>query len=245
MTILQKLQARIDLVIESKKESNSKVVLESLECLYDESFTKAFDSKYKIQSLIKEKSVVIPKGDQPWAASTKNADAVGDLYDKIQAKAVHSSTKFLRMMKVATRRLNDPKILVDIKKKDAFVDKVVNRGKAANKITDLLRAAILLDDEAAVNAAVSQIKKDFVVAEYEKKAKGGDKEYGYYGSHHFLVEIDAMLCEIQVMTKKLWAYKKQAHKIYGKWRSDKDANNAAKQLDLQLSRDIFNRGNQK
>lgn len=216
---------------------------ESLDCLYDESFTEAFDKHYGIKSLKKEKSAVIPRGPQPWMAPSRSPEDVGNLYDQVRQKAAGAATKFLRMMKVATRRLADPKILVDIKSKESFVDKVVNRGKAAEKITDLLRAAILLNDEKEVNDAVAQVKKDFIVAEYEKKAKGGDQEYGYYGSHHFLVDIDGMLCEIQVMTKKLWAYKKQAHKIYGKYRSGNDANSAAAQLDKQLSKRLFDKGN--
>lgn len=94
---------------------------------------------------------------------------------------------------------------------------------------------------------VRQIKKDFVVAEHDFKSKGGDKKYGYFGSHHFLVKIGGLLAEIQVMQKRLWAYKEAAHQIYNKYRSDTDAtktiSDEIRKLDIALSKELFSRGN--
>lgn len=113
------------------------------------------------------------------------------------------------------------KILTDIKKPLKVAEKIIERGKS--KITDVIRGAILLKTDADVEDVVKNIKRNVPIYEYEYKRKGEDKTYGYHGSHHFLIQVEGgFLAEIQVMTKRLWAFKHEAHKIYEKLRVSKD-----------------------
>jgi ppGpp synthetase/RelA/SpoT-type nucleotidyltranferase len=173
----------------------------------------------------------------------KNAEK---LYKNALDVAKKAEQAFARTMKKNTK-MSDSKVLVDIKSADSFVDKIVNRGKNAKKIHDLLRGAIICKTKEDVEYTVEKLKRNAVIHELEYKEYGQDKEYGYYGSYHFKIFIEGIIAEIQVMTRKLWSYKFEAHNIYDKYRSldkeSKEFDQELKKLDLQLSRELFQRGN--
>jgi len=140
------------------------------------------------------------------------------------------------------------KILISIKSLDSFLSKTVSRGKPAEEIHDVLRGAILMGTNEEVEKVVASMRKRYRILEYDYKTPGSDKEYGYFGSHHFKMLVNgtegkSMICEVQVMTRKLWAYKKVAHDIYAKWRDAKEIDSDLKQKDMILSRQLFKLGN--
>jgi len=180
---------------------------------------------------------------QPWDGQRKDLIR---LYKSQQSLLFAVRDKLFKGLKTTTRKVRHPKILVGIKSLESFLDKVVFRKYSPNKITDVVRSAVLVNTENDINVVKKAIIRKFKVIEYEIKEDGEDKEFGYYGSHHFLVEIDSVLVEIQVMTRRLWAYKEEAHKIYDKYRSsDKIVDRSVEVADKKLSKRIFNAGNRK
>lgn len=182
---------------------------------------------------------------QPWADSKgKSADDVADMYNEYLSTIEDAKGNFEKKMKSSVKGVANPKILVDVKSLKSMVDKIVNRGKKPGKITDWLRGAILVKTEDDVAKVSKNIFKAFDrVEEYEEKDRGADKNYGYYGSKHFLVTVDGITSEIQVMTNKLWAYKGKAHKIYDKYRSAKDVDPTELAKAQRMSKRAFDRGN--
>lgn len=215
-----------------------------LDMLYDDDFNALYEDFHNVTSLISEKRATAPKTRQIWGDhEPKNSNDAGRVYQAARKLANQMKDEFLGKLKTAAKKAHQPKVLVDVKSGESFIDKVIKRGKDASKITDVLRSAILLGTEEDVKMVVDQVKKDFTVVEYEYKSKDGDKEFGYFGSHHFLVKIGEIIAEIQVMTKKLWSYKEEAHKIYNKYRSEKEASGEFEKLDKELSKKIFQMGN--
>ena len=90
---------------------------------------------------------------------------------------------------------------------------------------------------------VKQVKKRFKIVRYDFKSKGGDKEFGYFGSHHFLADLGGMVVEIQVMSRRLWAFKEEAHKIYTKLRSGSDLSKELQKKMKTVSKQMFSKAN--
>lgn len=203
-----------------------------------------FYEDFGFKTIISEKSNIAPLKPQKWGdLENKSKKDAGKLYYKAIRFIIKAEKEYTKKINAVTRKIHNAKGLVDIKKFDSFFDKVINRGKKASEITDLLRGAILVKDDNDLEKAVKLVKKEFTVTEYEYKSKGEDKEYGYFGSHHFLVLVSGVNAEIQVMTRRLWSYKHQAHQIYTKYRSGSDVDDAIKQADTKLSKMIFAKGN--
>lgn len=134
-------------------------------------------------------------------------------------------------------------IKISVKKLESWLDKVVNRGKDASTIRDLLRCAVLVDDPAEVEEVVKRMNKEFPVYQQDYKASGAEPEYGYYGSYHMDVQLpNGLLAEIQVMPRRLWTYKRPAHKIYQSWRSAKRTGGDWKG-EQERSKHLFRYGN--
>lgn len=217
-----------------------------LSILYDSEFQ--FDELMGIEPLIVEMSEKSTRRDQPW----ENVSGYTDDDKLSSAKKIHGEAMKLALqyrneltskLKKSTKKIRDPKILVDIKSEKSFIDKISSRGKSAKHITDVLRSAVIVK-KVDVENVVKQIKKQFNVVEYELKTKSMDQEFGYYGSHHFLVQIGELTVEIQVMSRRMWAYKNEAHKIYTKFRSSGDFSKEFEKVSKRMSKDIFNKANQ-
>jgi len=137
-----------------------------------------------------------------------------------------NSSKFRKMP-------GKPTVLSQIKSLKSIQSKAVDRGKSLTSIGDIVRGAILFDtsDQAQMFVDEFRRKNSSQIAEYEFKAKGKDKEFGYYGSHHMDLMIDNLVIELQVTTKKLWAYKGAAHDIYNNLRDTKTKAASKKRYD--------------
>jgi ppGpp synthetase/RelA/SpoT-type nucleotidyltranferase len=214
--------------------------------LYDSEFE--FNETLGFETVLTEKSETGKLKAQQWGDIKGHTDeermqSAIEVYKKASKIAINAYDTLSKNLKTSTRRIKNPKILVDVKSEGSFVDKVLNRGKSASKINDVLRSAIIVKSEEDVTETVKRIKKDFKVVRYDFKAKGTDEEFGYFGSHHFLVEIGDINVEIQVMTRRLWAFKNEAHKIYTNFRSRGDFSKEFEKFSKRMSKQLFSLAN--
>lgn len=183
---------------------------------------------------------------QPWG-NVKTKVEAEEAYITASALAQAGKRELNRKLKKIIPGGRGGKLLIDIKTKNAFVDKIIGRKKPSATIFDVLRSAILVKSKGEVDRVVKAIKKTFKYSEAEEKTKGSDTEFGYHGSWHFTVFVAGMWAEIQIMTRKLWSFKDEAHKIYNKYRSktasDTDDDENIEKLDKALSKQLFNLGN--
>jgi hypothetical protein len=201
-----------------------------------EQFSYELDAIFQLD----EKRVVSSK-IQPWGkAKDKSDEDVERLYNVARGYAEKAKGDLNRLLKRSATA--NAKILIDIKSLDSFADKIVNRGHDAEKIVDVLRSAVLVASPEEVDKVTKAIEKKSAVYKIDKKSKGGDETYGYYGSVHMQLKVKGIIVEVQVMTKKLWAMKNWGHEIYNKWRS-KDRDTPEFEKDKRLSKIIFSKGN--
>jgi len=99
----------------------------------------------------------------------------------------------------------------------------------------------LLKTKEEVLTTVQKLKRNAHIYEYDYKQLDKEDKMGYHGSHHFKIKVGEYIVEIQVMTKKLWSYKHEAHKIYNKYRGGFMDDYI--KSELQRSRDLFKLGN--
>lgn len=175
---------------------------------------------------------------QPWGLPKGNTeDAVLAIYSVAAQKAEAARPKLERMLNRACS--GQAKVLVGIKSYASFVDKVLARGRTATTVYDVLRAAVLTDDQAQAETVVHNLKKSVRYTELEFKDKGSDPKFGYYGSYHMRVLLDGMQCEVQIMTRRLWTYKEWGHQFYNQFRSGGNPDPAI----LRQSKAVFAMGN--
>ncbi len=120
------------------------------------------------------------------------------------------------------------KVVVDIKSKASFEDKTEDRDKEPEKVFDVLRATILVYDKDDIFDIIDNLGQHFEVKKIEHNTK--PDEYGYYGPSNVDVVLRGMVCEVQIMTHKLWKAKYETtvkgtddcpHDLYKKHRSGK------------------------
>lgn len=162
-------------------------------------------------------------------------------YKELLPAAQSIKQRLYAFLKASATGVKDAKILIGIKPLKSVISKVVERGKPATGLSDLVRSAVLFDTYEEVKHFVDQFVKKYhaYIVDKETKKAGTDKVYGYFGSFHLGVMINGLLCEIQVMTKKLWAFKDKAHQIYNRYR---DSGKPA-EFDAVRSKHIFRMGN--
>ena len=198
-----------------------------------------------INKTLNERKIVKIPYTQPWMNKIegKSHSEVYNVAFDMAKDAKPELNRILRAVAVG----KTPKVTINMKKHDSFVDKTFFRGKSFN-IDDVIRAAILVDNEDDLNATIKNIYKKTTVIEHDVKEKDIKDEFGYYGSHHFAIKLptSGIVVELQLMTRKLWAYKKEAHKVYKKFRTDTgDVPEDIRKKELARSRQLFNLANKK
>lgn len=135
-------------------------------------------------------------------------------YDKAKALAIEAHPEFLRKLESVSG-----KVIPDIKSKDSFLDKVYNRGTHPHHVYDILRAAVIVDSKDDFAKVIAELNTLFELRKIDYKTKP-EGPFGYYGAVHVDVIVDDLICEIQIMPKKLWDYKQETDKIYAEYRSE-------------------------
>lgn len=189
---------------------------------------------------IKKFEKTLKTGDQK---KSKLVDMLSNIYSKYEPTLSSVKNEFESKVKKEIRKFRDIKFLTDIKSIKSIIDKAILRKKGLLSINDLVRGALLMQTKSDADEFVKNFirKNKNVVVGYEEKKRGQDNTYGYYGSHHLDLNLNGIIVELQVMTKKLWAYKEEAHKIYTANRS-KIAQSVDK-FDMFTSKKIFSLAN--
>jgi ppGpp synthetase/RelA/SpoT-type nucleotidyltranferase len=177
---------------------------------------------------LNEGFVSVPK--QPW--KTK---------EEALALAEKALPAFRRILMKAAPA--DSVVKYAIKPSESIDDKLQRwkpAGRGIDTMFDMLRGAILVRDGEEIQDTIHRLSRGPVVAKFEHKDEPKDA-LGYYGSYHidlYLPEFK-VVAEVQVMTKKLWAYKKEAHRIYKEQRGKPQIDPAA----ASKSRELYRVGN--
>lgn len=181
-------------------------------------------------------------------AKAKGPQTVRDMYKALLPELKQIKKKFETVVKKGLPKGDKQKIrfFSQIKPEDSLVNKIVVRGNAPDTIGDIVRGALLFPDQKAVEVFVKDFrrKNSNLVAGYEMKAKGTDKELGYYGSHHLDLMINGLMVELQVMTRKMWKFKESAHVLYTNNRDKISKGGHASRRDSALSKQIYALANQ-
>lgn len=173
----------------------------------------------------------VEKNPQPVLKLQKFKD-----YRKALSMAQDRKKKFLKLLKGCAA---GNEVIVDIKSEKSFDDKTKKRGKHPRKVFDVLRGAILVKRKKDIEKVVKNIKDDFLIKKIEHKVDPRREKFGYYGATHIDVVVSGMICEIQVMTKKLWSFKFETDKIYHKYRSKDEMPQEA----LDKTKKLFKKAN--
>ncbi|URC15216.1 RelA/SpoT family protein [Paraglaciecola Antarctic GD virus 1] len=225
------------------------------ENIHEHDFEDFFQENFmELEVELDEKSRSEKFTKQPW----EDGKDIEETYALVMKHVDANKKTFLRMAKSAAKKARNAKVYVgefNVKPFSSFKKKVQDRGKKASELTDVMRTTITVQSADDVEMVSKQILKDFVVVDkkgglIDAKTKGKDKDFGYYGSNHFLVNMNGLVSEIQVMTKRLSSMKDEAHKFYDKHRVEVDAaKKSGKALspetikDMQKSKKIFSQGN--
>lgn len=151
--------------------------------------------------------------------------------------------KFVKMVnrEIGNKR-NSVKFIYNQKEIKSVMSKVVGRGRPLAALSDYVRGMVVTQTQ----KESAKFVKDYIrkngakIVRIDSKDKGKDKTYGYYGSMHFIMNIDGLYVELQVMTKQLLSAKDKAHQIYDASRASSDGPTKA---DKQLSKRLFTGGN--
>ena len=180
------------------------------------------------------------KKDMKVEEATKRIQAI---YDKYVDEVIKTQSDFYATINklIPSNVRKTTKFLYNIKTVESIVSKVFTRGQAFANLGDLVRGALLFQNQADMDEFVKDFerKNGSLIKAVERKEKGGDKTYGYYGSIHYDLDINGFIVELQVMTTKLWNYKHSAHEIYTANREKA----IPRKADLALSKKIFAMGN--
>lgn len=180
-------------------------------------------------------------------SQNKKKDAIvpllADFYTNNLSLFKKIESRLVRLIRNETRKFKNVKAISDIKKLDSIVDKSLVRKRGLAQLNDLVRGAVLFDVKKDADAFIKKFlrRNKSMIVGYEEKERGQDNEYGYYGSHHIDLNIDGIIVELQVMTRKLWNYKVAAHEIYVKNRS---SGSGPDRFDQHTSKRIFSMANE-
>lgn len=156
--------------------------------------------------------------------------------------AINAALKaFKSLLKKATKRYDGVKILTDVKSVSSIIDKVVGRKKSFLGLSDIVRGAVLFDNQEDLDDFTKRFPRKYgnVIQGHKSKTLGSDPTYGYHGSEHFSLDLEGFTVELQAMTKKLWHYKAYAHDIYNATRSK----GKVSKEDMYQSKRLFKLGN--
>ena len=188
-------------------------------------------------------------GLQPWAKDEiikstpdfKNLDKKIDFIMDTYINPIKKS--FENTLKRAS--VKDSKVLISVKTPESIESKV-KRGTPLSKMTDILRASILVPSENDIDKVLKNMKKYFNLYEIDHKEKGTNK-WGYFGTYHYDVDFNGVLCEVQIMPKTTFTYKNKGHEIYTKYRdlvkkNPEIENSPEYKKAIEYSKRIFLRG---
>lgn len=179
-------------------------------------------------------------------SQSEKEEALQLVYKFLQDDLKKAHTAFTGFVKKLIPKKLKQKTKIDIppiKPLKSVISKVIKRKKPLSGLTDLVRGSVLFEYQEDANKFYKDLlrKHKGIVIKKEVKARGSDPKFGYHGSYHVDFMVGGVPVELQIMTRKLYAYKKEAHKFYDKYRDKPGA--TPDNYDRHLSKMIFSKGN--
>lgn len=144
---------------------------------------------------------------QPWPETTDNLENV---YKTAHNRADELMPRFKKLLERYTP--SDSRLLLNIKSLSSFIRK--SKRKPVRLIHDVLRAAILTQTKKEAAKVANEMKRKLPIVEFDKKDDPNAMDTGYFGSYHLKMQIEDLICEIQIMPETLWIYKEHGHSAY-------------------------------
>jgi len=174
-----------------------------------------------------------------------------DVYRKVQPKLLQTARQYRKILEkyIESKGINSSTMSLNfggVKSFKSVVSKVIIRkSRTLAGMNDLVRATIYFNDQEQVENFVKDVKRKVPTFNHEVKERGSDVDFGYFGSHHLILVVNGIQCELQVMTRRLEAHKNEAHKIYGAVRDTlaTKGKEAVPKGTFQRSKQLFSRGN--
>lgn len=188
----------------------------------DDELEKAF---YKVKNFL---------GQNEWVEKEKDGVQPFKSYDAAKKLSLRIEDEFKEKLEASA---DGNEVVIDLKSEKSFEDKTDDRGKDPEKVFDVLRATILVDDKDDIFDIIDNMKKHFEIKKIEHNTK--PDEYGYYGPSNVDVVLRDMICEVQIMTHKMWKIKydttvagtgKSPHDLYKKYRGGKVPKEVAEKI---------------
>lgn len=185
---------------------------------------------------------------KPYKILTKKLKMV---YTKIHPKLLQTARQYRKILEkyIQSKGINPSTISLNfggVKSFKSVASKILTRKRVSlERINDLVRATIYFNTQDQVEEFVKDVKRKIPTFNHEVKQKGSDTDFGYFGSHHLILIVNGIQCELQVMTRKLETHKTEAHKIYGAVRDTlaTKGKEAVPKETFQRSKALFARGN--
>jgi len=152
-------------------------------------------------------------------------------YSEARGKAEDRLSAFRNRLKEAAKAV-DAKFVTHIKSRTAFEEKQ----EAGRTLNDVLRGALIVRKKSKYPEAMHAVQEAFgkiVNVDNVAKPRG---PMGYKGALHLDVEIDNFLCEVQILTGKLWKAKLKSYRAYRKQRNGKGG---ASKEEIARARKLF------
>lgn len=204
---------------------------------------------------ITERQMSTSDGTQPWGSKDFDANSLKNEINDFLEKEVRpfidkSKNEYIRGLKKLQNFGKNTKVIHGEKSTDSILNKI-GRGYEIQGMHDLLRGALLTSDAQTQELIQDKVRSVFKIWDSSHKEFGKDKDYGYFGSYHFKVELsNGVIQEIQIMPRSLWNTKEEQHLIYTntrlKLKQDPSYRNSKEFRELQRrSKDLFLRGSGK
>jgi hypothetical protein len=185
---------------------------------------------------------------KPYKILTRNLKKV---YTKIHPKLLQTARQYRKILEkyIESKGVDPSTISLNfggVKSFNSVVSKIITRKRLTlEKMNDLVRATIYFNTQEQVEDFVKDVQRKMPTFNHEVKKKGSDELFGYFGSHHLILVVNGIQCELQVMTRRLEAHKSEAHKIYGSVRDTlaSKGKEAVPVKTLRRSKELFSRGN--
>lgn len=196
-----------------------------------------------------EKARSTSSGKQTWGEPSKGEDIDEFIDNKLKPIAEKDKKDYDRILQKIASSVKDAKVmLAPIKPKSSIKSKLTRSHRTMSTLHDVVRGSIIYKNPEDLEKIKKMVRKSFKIYDEEEKKKGGDTDFGYYGSTHFDVELPSgNIAEIQIMSRSLKNVKGAAHDIYNQEREkvktdSKYANSDAFNKKKGTSKAIFDRG---
>lgn len=147
-----------------------------------------------------------------------NIEHAKEEWQKISTRLDDVQNVFYNKLKDAifsTVSSNQVSLNVNRKTFESAYEKCLSKNKTFDQLTDLLRAKILysrrVDPEKIINGIEKQFGRSNIVIDRRDTPRPGRE---YFGVTHIDINVDGIICEVQLLRKNLQSYVDESRKFY-------------------------------